>query len=885
VQSGQGGRSLEVGIDSIAGHVCADTVKCLLCVGMELAESLASWHDSFSDKLSPSVPPVRPLGSAQLPPSRKLPVEEPSRARNDSAHSPSGVNILHNIDMFAFEKPEEVPSAGSGKSLPSVEIGTTLSAAAADALESCLIEDYIRTQEQQQAARSPVQASALALSGVASPSHPEAVSVMAEASCPAEAAAAASAMQSSSVAVCLLDPEAYPAERLRELCLQDRIARMEIEQMYAEESVIRDSEPIASTAPMSSAGAAESRKILHQDGSATLWLIDPTEVQVVQDHFTSQSQAGTAERRGLQPPTRSPPLELMVSGRCGVMRLSLYGGTDFGNDTQVKAQAAEASDAPLAGRLSHRKRTTHLTFELQESLVKLMSFSAVGEGMLRASSYSHSDIFRRRCVICAKEFGIIDHVQGSVFSHLVSYFEDDRRRPRQSQVDMFYLRMDEVTSPPPVVTQLGPQSSNAVDTRDSSPLEYCVDLQVLPLRLTLDQDVADFLLDFVQLCTLPTYVEEEPQADVAEVSLAGVVDNDAAGDEDSLADADLSRAIDEAVSATAASVSYASSPTGRHRSQRASTATGKALQENGMRFKQFSVSALLVSVDYRAKRLDVGALRRGELWELVNILPLLEGLEVAFRSVTVSGVVGLNQVLAHLVNAWSTDLNRTQILRSLTGVTPIRSFANIGSGFADMVLEPLKQYRAGKDSHQVSSALLRGLVSFLKHVTVESMDLTERILVGTQSALEYVNSCLREPADGQVAGVAGAGQVVIRRELLEGSDGSLAALSQHWTPVERGATDFLQPGSAAEGLQQACTNLSRGMRHAGQAVVGRPLLELQRGASREKVLKSIVSGIPVCVLRPAIEATAAATTALRGVRNSVDPVRRREVVKKYKEPE
>mmetsp|Transcript_80364 Transcript_80364/g.146950 ORF Transcript_80364/g.146950 Transcript_80364/m.146950 type:complete len:398 (-) Transcript_80364:62-1255(-) len=311
----------------------------------------------------------------------------------------------------------------------------------------------------------------------------------------------------------------------------------------------------------------------------------------------------------------------------------------------------------------------------------------------------------------------------------------------------------------------------------------------------------------------------------------------------------------------------------------------KALQENGMRFKQFSVSALLVSVDYRAKRLDVGALRRGELWELVNILPLLEGLEVAFRSVTVSGVVGLNQVLAHLVNAWSTDLNRTQILRSLTGVTPIRSFANIGSGFADMVLEPLKQYRAGKDSHQVSSALLRGLVSFLKHVTVESMDLTERILVGTQSALEYVNSCLREPADGQVAGVAGAGQVVIRRELLEGSDGSLAALSQHWTPVERGATDFLQPGSAAEGLQQACTNLSRGMRHAGQAVVGRPLLELQRGASREKVLKSIVSGIPVCVLRPAIEATAAATTALRGVRNSVDPVRRREVVKKYKEPE
>ena len=46
-------------------------------------------------------------------------------------------------------------------------------------------------------------------------------------------------------------------------------------------------------------------------------------------------------------------------------------------------------------------------------------------------------------------------------------------------------------------------------------------------------------------------------------------------------------------------------------------------------------------------------------------------------------------------------MSRTQILRSLTGVTPIRSFANIGGGFAEMVLEPLKQYRTGGDSQQV----------------------------------------------------------------------------------------------------------------------------------------------------------------------------------------
>lgn len=52
-----------------------------------------------------------------------------------------------------------------------------------------------------------------------------------------------------------------------------------------------------------------------------------------------------------------------------------------------------------------------------------------------------------------------------------------------------------------------------------------------------------------------------------------------------------------------------------------------------------TLGSLLVSVDYKAKRLDVEALRRGELWQLVNLLPLLEGLQVHFRSVPVRACV------------------------------------------------------------------------------------------------------------------------------------------------------------------------------------------------------------------------------------------------------
>jgi autophagy-related protein 2 len=397
---------------------------------------------------------------------------------------------------------------------------------------------------------------------------------------------------------------------------------------------------------------------------------------------------------------------------------------------------------------------------------------------------------------------------------------------------MLHLRVDEVVA-------VG---------RPSTPM-YRVDARLLPVRLTVDQDVVQFLIDFVQLCALAEYVEEDPQE----------------GAQDA---ARVQGAYSEASSSTQAA------PTAR----RAVPQAGRAPPI----FQLVSVGALLVSVDYKAKRLDVDALRRGELWELVNLLPLLEGLQIPLRGVQVRGARGFEQVMLRVVKSWSADLNRTQILRSLIGVTPIRSFANIGTGLAEVVMEPLRQYRIGGDSEHVSRTLLRGLVSFLKHVTVESIDLTERIFVGTQSALEYVNKCVSEPAQAARGG-AGPSPAGAALSIEGGTDDGVIA--EAWTSVERGAAEFLQPGSAREGLEQASASLVRGVRDAGQAVVVRPLLEFQRGASRERVLRSVVSGIPMCVLRPAIGATAAATTALRGVRSSVDPRRHRELVRKYKGPE
>jgi len=818
--------SVEVVVGSIEAAVCADSLRCLLCLGMEVSDLFyaSPQQPSFTD----AVRQDEPEESVRC---QSVTKQQFGFSPSSQSGQTSAVNILQNIDMFAFEPSSgsDVDECGSvGIKEPEKETSQK-----DPPVESCLIEDYIRTQMEQQSPRSPVRAA------------PEGVSIedlelmeLPEPEIPTCVGEPPSALNSS-VTVCLLNPSSYSEDHLQELCIKDQAAWREVEELYPLRSPpSKDYCKDADKAPTST----QPQQVLHQDGSAAVIHVNPAEVAVIQDHFAG-SNPEMKEEVCWHPAQRKPPMELQASFCFDVVRLSLYGGTDF----------ADGAKACQGGQRSRRKMNTSVALQLQHSTVKLMSSSASTD---TAQPLSVQSSFQRRLLVSAKDFAVLDRVQGSVFSNLLSYFEDERRCPRSSHVDMLRLSIDEVAP-----------ATGGTSEVEAIANEYCVDVQLLPLRLTLDQDAVDFLVEFVQICTLPTYVEEDPH----DAAVAMTMDS---APQELQAEASMA-----ATSGIFGSMAGASSSL--HNSARAPSAAWKEPF-----FQRFSVGALLLSVDYRAKRLDVNALRRGELWELINLLPLLEGLQIAFGSIKLQDLSGFNQVTEQVVSSWSADLNRTQILRSLTGVTPIRSFANIGGGFAEMVLEPLKQYRTGGDSLQVSRAVLRGLFSFLKNVTVESIDLTERIFVGTQSALEYVNMWLSDvPRQAQAASVSAPSPSLSRpSEQFSGTDGS-SIQSWTWTSVERGAADFLQPGGATEGLLQAYTRLSRSMGEARKAVVVRPLLELRRGAPREQVLRTVVSGIPMCVLRPAIGATAAATTALRGVRNSVDPLHKQEMAKKYKSPE
>lgn len=423
-------------------------------------------------------------------------------------------------------------------------------------------------------------------------------------------------------------------------------------------------------------------------------------------------------------------------------------------------------------------------------------------------------------------------------------------------------------------------------------------LRILPLQITIDQDTAHFVLDLFHFCMGPIYSETEV-VNIIESEMMNMNIEGAGADDFEACDSSKEEEEEQQQDQTETQKEeqlpeeeelQQPEGTAKINEELLSPHFGSTDEEpnqnssNDFTFSEFSVSPLLVSVDYRAKRLDVQKLKAGELWELLNLLPLLEGLEVAFRRVRLKNVT-LTEILPALLNHVQEDLNRSQILRCIAGVTPIRSLANIGQGVTDLVRHPLRQAR--RVDGRVSRGIVSGLTSFLRHLTVESINLTERVLVGTQTVMGHLDTIIdpEQAAQDQMEQQMYGRMVQQRFETDFASPGNDPEIDDEWQEVEQGTQGFYQPENTAEGLSLAAASLHRGIRRAGQALVSRPIMEYQRGATSTRVATSVVRGIPVCILRPAIGATEAITTTLRGVRNQVDHEHKQQIESKFKGPQ
>jgi autophagy-related protein 2 len=210
-----------------------------------------------------------------------------------------------------------------------------------------------------------------------------------------------------------------------------------------------------------------------------------------------------------------------------------------------------------------------------------------------------------------------------------------------------------------------------------------------------------------------------------------------------------------------------------------------------------------------------------------------DGAEMTLRHLTLHGVCAVSYVLpwVHqlsqitgwprffdmLNDLWTPDVKATQLVDVISGVSPIRSMVNVGSGVADLVLLPIAQYK--KDG-RIVHGVQKGTKAFVHSTAMEAIKLGAQLATGTQVILEQAESVL----GGQFKDSVTAETLHIPYEDYgEGSDEEL---------ISRYAA---QPADVTEGVQTAYRSLRRNLHSAAQTILAVPMEVYEKSGNEVSV--------------------------------------------------
>jgi len=282
------------------------------------------------------------------------------------------------------------------------------------------------------------------------------------------------------------------------------------------------------------------------------------------------------------------------------------------------------------------------------------------------------------------------------------------------------------------------------------------------------------------------------------------------------------------------------------------------------------VYPVVLKLDYKPRRVDYRALREGRTIELMNFFHF-DGAEMTLRHLTLFGVAGWPRFFDMLNDLWTPDVKATQLADVVSGVSPIRSVVNVGSGVADLVLLPIAQYR--KDG-RVVRGLQKGTKAFVRSTAMEAVKLGAQLATGTQVILEQAENVLGSNFN----------ETILAETLPHLSDDAMDR-SSHSTSEEETADTISryaeQPVNIQEGIQSAYTSMRRNLSSAAQTILAVPMEVFERSGS-EGPVRAVIRAVPIAVLRPMIGASEAVSKTLLGLHNSMDPEIRHETAAKYK---
>lgn len=202
----------------------------------------------------------------------------------------------------------------------------------------------------------------------------------------------------------------------------------------------------------------------------------------------------------------------------------------------------------------------------------------------------------------------------------------------------------------------------------------------------------------------------------------------------------------------------------------------------------------------------------------VNIVHLCS---VSGNNPTVLQVAGWPRFFDMLNDLWTPDVKATQLAEVVSGVSPIRSVVNVGSGVADLVLLPIAQYR--KDG-RVVRGLQKGTKSFVRSTAMEAVKLGAQLATGTQVILEQAENVLGSRFN----------ETILAETLPHPSDDAFerrfhsTSDDETTDPISRYAE---QPVNIQEGIQSAYTSMRRNLNSAAQTILAVPMEVFERSGS------------------------------------------------------
>jgi len=185
-----------------------------------------------------------------------------------------------------------------------------------------------------------------------------------------------------------------------------------------------------------------------------------------------------------------------------------------------------------------------------------------------------------------------------------------------------------------------------------------------------------------------------------------------------------------------------------------------------------------------------------------------------------------------LNDLWTPDVKANQLADIISGVSPVRSFVNVGSGVADLVLLPIAQYKKGK----VGRGLQQGTTSFVKTTAIEAVKLGARLATGTQIILEQAETVL-------------GGQGQFRDSVTAEAVNSPVGSYQDDEAADLISKYADQPQDVREGLQYAYKSLSRNLNSAAQTILAVPMEVYERSGNEVRRLSFISLNTSLTLLR------------------------------------